>query len=143
MTGEAERGCDSSSVRESREPGVSTFHLVCGPQVRETCDLHVRRWARDRALSTKATNRLRVVTSASLGHGLRYGPRGVSVILRWADPDSVRVDIRWHGCATVARGALGSQELESTAALLDAVTHGWGFAPGAPGAQWLVVDARS
>ena len=126
---------------EQRAPGVSTFDVICGPGVRETCEQHVRRWARDRALPTRAADRLWVVTSAALGHGLLYGPRGVSVTMRWADLDRVRVDVRWRGCTRVAQGAVSTQELESTLALLDAVAESWGFGAGSPASQWMVVDS--
>lgn len=126
-----------------RLPGVSRFDLICGPRVRETCEQHVRRWAQDRALPARAVDRLCVLTSAALGHGLPYGPRGVSVIMRWADHDRVRVDVRWHGCTRVSRSTVSSQKLESTVALFDAVAESWGFGHGSPGSQWMVVDSRS
>jgi hypothetical protein len=132
---------DRDRRTEHRAPGVSTFDLICGPQVGETWEEHVRRWTRDRALPTRAADRLCVLTSAALGHGLQYGPRGVSVTMRWAGLDRVRVDVRWHGCTRVASGTVSSQKLESTAALFDALAESWGFGAGSPGSQWMVVDS--
>lgn len=144
MTGGAVPERNPNTVAERRDhPGVSTFDLICGPQVQETCREHIGRWARDRALSTKATDRLCVVTSAALGHGLRYGPRGVSVTLRWADLDRVRVGLRWHDVTGLAHARVSNQDLEATAAFMDAVAESWVFGAGSPGAQWLVVDTRA
>ena len=83
-----------------------------------------------------------MLTSAALGHGLLYQPRGVSVAMRWADVDRVRVDVRWHGCTRVSEGTVSSQQLESTVALFDALAVGWGFGHGSP-SQWMVVDSAS
>ncbi len=124
-----------------RVPGVSRFDLICGPRVSETCEQLVRRWAQDRALPARAADRLCALSSAALGHGLGYGPRGVSVILRWADVDRVRVDVRWHGCTPVSRRTVSSQKLQSTIALFDALAESWGFGHGSPGSQWMVVDS--
>jgi hypothetical protein len=123
-------------------PGASRFDVACGPQVRDTCAGHVRRWARDRALSERAADRLCVLTSAAVGHGLRYGPHGVSVIIRWMDPDRIRIDVRWHGCSGVTRSSVDTQALESTIDLFDSVAESWGFGPGSPGSHWMVVDSR-
>jgi hypothetical protein len=117
--------------------------MICGPQVRQTCEQWVRRWARDRALTTRVADRLSVLTSAALGHGLLYGPRGVSVRLRWADLDRIRVDVRWHGCSEVSRSTVDSDDVEAIGALLDALTDTWGFGGGAPGWQWMLVDCRT
>jgi hypothetical protein len=126
-----------------RAPGVSRLDLICGPGVREACEAHVRRWARDRALPTRAADRLCFLTSAAVGYGLLYHPRGVSVIMRWLDLDRVRVDVRWHGCARVSRGTVSTERLESTVALFDAVAESWGFGHGSPGTQWMVVDSSA
>lgn len=117
--------------------------MICGPRVRETCEQQVRRWAHDRALPARTADRLSVLTSAALRHGLLYGPRGVSVTMRWVDPDRVRVDVRWHGCTRVSRGTVSSDKLESTVALFDAVAESWGFGHGSPASQWMVVDSRA
>lgn len=123
-------------------PGISRLDLICGPRIRETCEQHVRRWAVDRALTAGATNRLALLATAALGHGILYGPRAVSVIMQWADPDRVRIDVRWHGATTVSRTQVSSQKVEATVALFDALTEAWGFGPGTPAAQWMVVGTN-
>ena len=138
-SGRSPNQCSEGGATD-RAPGVSRFDLFCGPRVRETCEHLVRRWAEDRALPARAVDRICVLTSAALGHGLLYQPRGVSVTMRWADVDRVRVDVLWHGCTRVSQGTVSSEKLESTVALFDAAAVRWGFGHGSP-SQWMVVDS--
>jgi hypothetical protein len=124
-------------------PGVSRFDLICGPDVRETSDHLVRRWAEDRALPGRATERLCLVASAAVGHGLMYRPRAVTLAVSWADLDRVQVDLRWHGCAGVASEGVSAHQLDSTVAILDALADSWGFGDGTRKTQWIVVDASA
>lgn len=124
-------------------PGVSRFDLICSARVQEAGDQHVRRWAQDRALPTRAIDRLSLLTWAALGHGLRHGPRAVTVILRWVDLDRVRVDVQWHGPTRAARSSVSSQQVEASIALFDAVAETWGFGHGSPGSQWMILDTRA
>ncbi len=134
---------DRAVTATDRDLGVSSFNRLCVMGVEDACEQHVRRWARDRALPTRAVDRLCLLTWAALRHGLRYGPSAVSVNLRWADLDHVRVDVRWYGGTGAARSSLSSVQLSSTLALFDAVAESWGFECGSPRLQWMVVDTRS
>ena len=138
------RGRAANRLREVdapvEAPGVSRFNLICGPDVRDTCDHLVRRWAEDRAVPGRATERLCLVTSAAIGHGLMYRPRAVTLAVSWLDLDRVRVDLRWHGCGGVASHQVSARQLESTVAILDALSESWGFGDGTRKTQWMVID---
>lgn len=123
--------------------GVTRFDLICSAQTTETVQKLTRRWCEDRALSSSAVDRLVMLVRAAVGHGLRFAPGGVTLMLRWLDVDRVRIDVRWYGCRATARLATAESDLESTAAALDVLAENWGFATSRTGpVQWMVVDTR-
>ncbi len=123
-----------------KAPGVSQYHLICGPHVRDATVELLGRWAQDRAVPTSGADRLTLLSSAAIAHGLLFRPRAVTVSLRWVDPDRVRVDLRWHGVAGVAPGSVTQAKLDSTIAIFDAVADNWGFGHGSTTTHWLVLD---
>ena len=121
--------------------GVVRLDLVCQPQVVETVLVATRRWGKDRALSNLACERLTALVHAAMVHGLRFDPRGVTLLIRWLDPDRVRLDLRWHGCSSTARVALADGDVGATIATLDTLAEEWGFGSSRRGSiQWMVVD---
>jgi hypothetical protein len=131
---------DVAHQQEETPPGVTRFDTICGPGVLETTERLVRRWGRDRALPVWAEDRLCLLSSAAVAHGLLFRPRAVTVTLQWADLDRVRVDVRWHGCAGAAPGTVSRNALDSTVAIFDAVAESWGFGPGSRLWQWMILD---
>ncbi len=121
-------------------PGVSRYHLPCGPRTEgDTVEL-VRRWGRDRALPARAMDRLCLLTAAAMAAGTRYRPRSVTVLLRWVDPDRVRLDVQWHGPRGVPPDAVAEPDVMATAHLVDALADTWGVEGGSTPAQWMVLD---
>ncbi len=132
-----------SEAWATSEAGVTRMDLVCSPRIEFTAQQMARRWGRDRALPAEAVDRLATLVLAAVRHGLRFGPRGVTILVRWLDTDRVRVDVRWRGCSgsALSRGPAG--DVESTAATLDALAEGWGFgASSVDPVQWIVLDSR-
>lgn len=123
--------------------GVTRFDLICSAETADTVQRLARRWGEDRALSSAAVGRLRMLVRAAVEHGLRFEPRGVTVTLRWLDVNRARIDVRWHGCRATAQPSVTMSDLESTAAALDVLTDDWGFATSRLGpVQWMVIDTR-
>jgi hypothetical protein len=133
----------NSGLLDADPVGVTRVDLVCGPQVAHTALELVRRWGRDRALSSTAMVRLSSLVLAAVSHGLRFNPRSVTITLRWVDLDRVRVDVRWRNCSRTAIPVEADGDLESTAGTLDALAEDWGFATSSWGpVQWMVFDTR-
>ena len=64
-------------------------------------------------------------------------------MMRWLDPERLRVDIRWHGCSGTTRMLLADSAKELTAVTLDTFTEDWGFVTiGSRLTQWMVLDTR-
>ena len=64
-------------------------------------------------------------------------------MMRWLDPERLRVDIRWHGCSGTTRMLLADSAEELTAVTLDTFTEDWGFVTiGSRLTQWMVLDTR-
>jgi hypothetical protein len=130
--------------------GVSTEHMlseisridvVCGPDVMETVLSLAMRWAHARAVSEVDRVRLAALVRAAVEHGLRFEPRGVSLVIGWQAPDRVRVDLRWHGSSGCASAAVADGGVGATIATLDAFADQWGFGgTGADPVHWMVVD---
>ncbi len=122
--------------------------LVCGPRIAVTAEQLARSWGRDRALSSAAIDRLSALVLAAIGHGLRFGPRGVTIKVQWLDRDRVRIDVMWRECSgRAARSVPGAPgtggNVEATAAMLDALAESWGFGTSrADPHQWIVLDTR-
>lgn len=123
--------------------GVTRMDLVCGPQIARTAHDLALRWGRDRALPAAALDRLTALVLAAVTHGLRFAPKGVAIAMRWIDLDRVRVDVTWKGCSSTAMPPAMDEELEATAATLDAFAEQWGFGTVSSGPiQWMVLDTR-
>lgn len=126
------------------QDGVTRFDVVCHPHVVETVTTLTRRWADDRALSDVARERLSAVVRAALGHGLRFDPRAVVVLIQWLDPDRVRVDVRWLGCSDTARATPAMNDVQATISTLDTMADQWGFGGGQRGwVHWMIVATSS
>lgn len=124
-------------------PGVTRFDVVCRPDAVETTLALTRRWAADRALPDLAWARLAVVLRAAMAHGLRFDPRGVTLLVRWLDLDRVRLELRWRQCASTASPGAGADAVEDTTWLLDTIADDWGVGrSGGSWVQWIVVDTR-
>jgi hypothetical protein len=123
--------------------GVTRLDLVCSPQIGATAQAFARRWSEDRAVSTWTADAMATLTLAAVGHGLRFGPRAVTIAIRWLDLDRIFVDVRWHGGSRVAVTLLSDCDLESTETVFDALADEWGFGVSSSGSnQWMVVDTR-
>lgn len=124
-------------------PGVTRIDVVCQPQAVGTVLAATRRWADDRALPVVACERLTGLVYAAIGYGLRFDPRGVTLLIRWIDPDRIRLDLRWHGCSATARESTADCDVSETISTLDAIAETWGFGRGRRGpVHWMVVDTR-
>jgi hypothetical protein len=67
----------------------------------------------------------------------------VSLSIGWLDPDRILIDLAWHECSFRAVSAVADGDLETTVAVFDAMSDGWGFgSTGAGPSQWMVVDTR-
>ena len=81
--------------------------------------------------------------AAAIGHGLKFGPKSMTIALRWLDLDSVFIEVRWHKCLSSAASWSHGGDVESTVAIFDSLSSEWGFgADGSGPVQWMVVDAR-
>ena len=117
--------------------------LLCGDGIESTAVNLVRGWGRDRALPSTAVDRLGVLVSAAVGHGLRFGPRGVTIGMRWLDAHRVQINVRWRGCSGATRSSGPAHDVEQTAAALDANAERWGFgASTTDPLHWIVLDTR-
>jgi hypothetical protein len=122
-------------------PGTTRYDLVCRPEIVETAVSLLRRWAEDRALNEAARQRFLALSFAGLTHGLRYDPRGLTVLMRWLDPDRVRLDLRWLGGLGVTRTTVAESDLECTESTFDALADDWGFGLNPTGwVHWSVID---
>jgi hypothetical protein len=134
---------DARPAETAPPPGVTRFDVLNQPQVVQTVLGLMRRWAEDRALSDVARVRLAALVRATMGHGLRFGPRALTVLIGWVDPDRVRLEVRWIGCSTIASGNLSGHDVGATISTLDTLADGWGFGSGRSGwVHWMVVDTR-
>jgi hypothetical protein len=123
-------------------PEGTRMDLVCGPRVAATARDMARRWGEDRTLSEAAVTRLTALVHAAVGHGLRFGPRAVTVTVRWIDPDRMRVAVRWNASWALALSSLDDGVLDQTVAILDAFSQEWGFCAGRHGpVHWMVLEA--
>lgn len=122
-------------------PGVTRFDLVCHAQLVDTVDDLMFRWGRDRALRATAAERLVDSVRAALGHGRRFCPRRLTVLVRWQDLERVRVDLRWRDCLDAATAQGDGDDPEATIWLLDQLSVDWGVGRTREGwVHWLVVD---
>lgn len=120
-------------------PGVSRFDLECHPGVRQDAVMVTRRWAEDRALSAEARERLVRLARTAVDHGLRFQPRGLTILLRWTDVDRVRLDISWIDCSATALSGGDPCEVEEAISVFDSLAQDWGVAPSDTGwAQWMI-----
>lgn len=123
--------------------GIARTEVGHSPQLEVAAQQLACRWGEDRALSAAAVGRLAALVVAAVRHGLRFDPRGVTIRLRWLDPDRVHLEVRWHGCSGTAPSPVASGGIESTAATLDAYAEEWGFGISKSGpTQWMVIDTR-
>lgn len=124
-------------------PGITRFDLVCRPYFGDAVLGLTRRWATDRALNRLAAERLANLVCAGVAHGQRFDPRGVTVVIRWEDPDRVRLDLRWLGCAKAARPSKDIDEVRETISTLDRCADEWGLGRSRLGwVHWMVFDTR-
>ncbi|MBF4764406.1 hypothetical protein ISU07_14830 [Nocardioides islandensis] len=146
----AQRIPSPSPTSRTGEPtlGVTRIDLVCGPAIELSAEALTRRWAQDRALRGPIVERLATLALTATEHGLRFGPRGLTLLIRWLDLDRIRLEVRWHGCSSsdppcsrdpsLARG-----EIERAAAILDELADDWGISSDAPApVHWMVLDTR-
>lgn len=122
-------------------PGVTRFDVLCQPQIVETVLDLMGRWAEDRALPANGRRRLAYLMGAAVEHGMRFGPRALTIAVRWTGVDQVRVDLRWLGSADAARPDGRRHDLSSTISTLDALAVEWGVGRiGDVSVQWIVAD---
>lgn len=123
--------------------GVTRFDLACSQQVGYAAQALARRWAEDRALPATSVDCITTLVLAAVRHGLRFGPKAMTITLRWLDPDRVLIDVSWHRCRGMAVSSVDTADLESTADVFETLTVDWGFgASGFAPRQWMVVDTR-
>jgi hypothetical protein len=123
--------------------GITRLDFVCSPHLGPTAQALARRWGEDRALPARAVDRIATLVAAAVGHGLRFGPKSMTLALRWLDLDRVFIDVRWHKCLSTAASSVHEGGIESTVAIFDSLSAEWGFGASASGpAQWMVVDTR-
>lgn len=77
--------------------GVSRYDIAAGPRATHLAVTLARRWCHDRVLPAHATLDLCRSVEAAVDAGPHEGSTSVTVALRWADVDRVRVDLVWHG----------------------------------------------
>ena len=118
------------------------FDLVCHPDDAGAVAAATRGWAQAREVEAAGCERLVALSDAAARHGLRFAPRGVTLLLRQLDGGRVRLDLRWYGCSTTAVSTMVADELETTIATLDTLSEDWGFGKGSRGPiHWMVVAA--
>jgi hypothetical protein len=123
--------------------GVSRIDVVCGPNVVQTVLELTQHWADECALPHAARARLTALVRAAVEHGLRFDPRGVTLLIGREARGRVCIDVRWHGSAGCATAAIAEGDVGATIATLDALADEWGFAgSGTDPVHWMVVDAR-
>jgi hypothetical protein len=128
---------------EVEAPGVTRFDVVCRSHFVDTVLALTRRWAEDRALQDGAVTRLVRLMRAAVVHGRRFDPRGVTLLIRWQDPDRVRLDLRWRGCTRTARPSKAGDDVGATISTLDGSADEWGVVRRGHGwAHWMVFDTR-
>lgn len=131
------------AAAEPNQVGITRLDLACSPQLGCAAQALARRWGEDRALSTGAVNRIATLVAAAVGHGLWFGPKSMTMTLRWLDLDRVLIDVTWHKCLSTAASTVREADLESTVSIFDSLSSEWGFgARGLGLAQWMVVDTR-
>lgn len=132
-----------SDVLEHSGARAARMDLVCSPRVESTAQQLVRQWAREQALPPAAIDQLAALVLAAVGHGLRFGPRGVTILVHWVDHDRLRIDVKWRACSGRALTPRPGVDVESTAATLDALAEAWGFGTSNTDPhQWIVLDTR-
>ncbi len=124
-------------------PGVSSFDLDCDRHCNDDTSALIRRWGRDRALTSAVVEDMCLLTCTALAHAVRLSPSSVCVRLRWADPDHVRVDVEWQGVEHAVARAVHEGATRETAEVMDARAVAWGLKVGSPPGQWMIVDTRS
>lgn len=123
--------------------GVTRLDLVCSPQIGLTAQAFARRWGQDRAVSARTADAVAALVLTAVEHGLRFGPRAVTIAIRWLDLDRIFIDVRWHGSSWIAVSVVAECDLGSAEAVFDALADEWGFGVSGPGSnQWMVVDTR-
>ena len=122
---------------------MSSFDLAGDRHCKDDAAALIRRWGRDRALTSGVVEDLCLVTCTALAHAVGLRPSSVCVRLRWADPDHVRVDVEWQGVEHAAPRAVHEGATRATAEVMDAVAVAWGLKVGSPPGQWMIVDTRS
>ncbi len=132
-----------SQARARPQARAARLDLVCSPRIELTAEQLARGWGREQALSPPAIDRLATLVLAAVGHGLRFGPRGVTIEMRWLDRDRLRVDVKWRECSGRALASHPARDVESTAATLDEWAESWGFGTSNNDPlQWIVLDTR-
>jgi hypothetical protein len=122
-------------------PRASRIDVVCGPDVLSTVLALTGRWAEERAVAEVARARLTALVRAAMEHGLRFDPRGVTMLIEWLDPGHVRLDVRWHGSAGTASTPVEGGDVGATISTLDTLAERWGFgSSGGDPVHWMVVD---
>ena len=128
--------------------GVTRIDLVCGPAIEQTAEALTRRWAQDRALRGPIAERLAGLALTATEYGLRFGPRGLTLQIRWLDLDRVRLEVRWHGGSGAALPisrdpSRARRDIEQVAASLDQMADEWGISSDAQApVHWMVLDTR-
>jgi hypothetical protein len=113
------------------------------PEVVQTVLGLLRRWAENRALSEVARVRIASLVRAAMGHGQRFGPRALTILIGWVDPDRVRLEVRWLGCSASARVNMSGADVGVTISTLDTLADDWGFGRGQRcWIHWMIVDTR-
>ena len=144
MSGYAQRSLVTEPAPgESDQIGITRLNLACSPQLGCAAQALARRWGEDRALPVGAVNRMATLVAAAVGHGLRFGPKSMTIALRWLDLDRVLIDVTWHQCLSTAASSAHEGDVQSTMAVFDSLSPTWGFGASDSGpAQWMVVDTR-
>lgn len=142
--GERELVGAAPGTRTRPDARAARLDLLCSPRIELTAEELARSWGGEQALSAHAVERLAGLVLAAVRHGLRFGPRGVTIEVRWLDRDRLRIDVRWRECSGRAVASRpGAGDVESTAATLDALAESWGFgASSTDPLQWIVLDTR-
>lgn len=137
------RAAERTGRERCSSPGAAgaRLDLVCSPGIESAAEELVRGWGRDRALSDASVDRLCLLVSTAMAHGLRFGPRAVTIRIAWLEAHRVHIDVRWRECSGATPGSGRRNDVERTAAILDANAARWGFgaSTGDP-RQWIVCD---